>query len=250
MIHWTRKILNHIRHHSADRRTTIWTRLADWSLLASLVLAFPVTAWCNFNITRTEHAYGVVGMVQQDQEGDYTCYVSSRDAQVRHFSVPVDERFAYYQIDVEQMIRGLPLETSIRTRQPLIILRAPRTAREMTLVDTEAGSPVGDALRAGLDQSDIAEARQIGWLWEHGGGVRVEQNWIGWIAGSFLWWVTLFVAFSVAILFLRVASVVVLRNQAAQWDARSKQGHCVHCGYDLRGLEFSPRCPECGELQE
>ncbi len=38
------------------------------------------------------------------------------------------------------------------------------------------------------------------------------------------------------------AAVVYLRNR---WWPESRPGHCLVCGYDLRGLP-EPRCPECG----
>ena len=35
-------------------------------------------------------------------------------------------------------------------------------------------------------------------------------------------------------------------HEAAARDARRRAGHCVECGYDLRGSRHADRCPECG----
>jgi len=41
-----------------------------------------------------------------------------------------------------------------------------------------------------------------------------------------------------------------LRSELAHRRERRTRarGRCPDCGYDLRGLEFSERCPECGRL--
>jgi len=249
MIRFIKRELKKIRYYSASRRATLWTRLADWSLIVSFALAVPAVWWCNANVARAEQAYGVVGLVQRDAEGVFSAHVADRDAEARVYNVPRDEQFAYHQIDVDRLVRGFPLETSVLTRQPIITLREVGTAREMSEIETEERTPVGESIRTGVRRSGVPDAREIADLWQEG-GARTENNWLAWIAGSFLWWVTLFVSFSIVILVLRLFSIAVLRSKSARWDELAKQGLCPHCGYDLRGLEFSERCPECGELQE
>ena len=58
--------------------------------------------------------------------------------------------------------------------------------------------------------------------------------------------------------FALVASVRILQFAAMNLRARRDRGRlqrlatgrCAECGYDLRGLEFNERCPECGQLVE
>jgi hypothetical protein len=35
---------------------------------------------------------------------------------------------------------------------------------------------------------------------------------------------------------------------AARQHRLRSSGKCLKCGYDMTGLDFNERCPECGEL--
>ncbi len=72
--------------------------------------------------------------------------------------------------------------------------------------------------------------------------------WWGWVSSSLIWWALL------SIVGVAVARTLVLffhlgkGHRASRRQVRLRSGRCATCGYNLQGLEFSERCPECGSL--
>jgi hypothetical protein len=53
MIRRLRHKLRMIRYYSAPRHRTVWTRVMDVALIASFLLALPVTWMCDLMVSRT-----------------------------------------------------------------------------------------------------------------------------------------------------------------------------------------------------
>ena len=47
-----------------------------------------------------------------------------------------------------------------------------------------------------------------------------------------------------------ISSRLIGEARVRRRRARSRANRCAACGYDMRGLDFHPRCPECGALVE
>ena len=103
-----------------------------------------------------------------------------------------------------------------------------RAAIERSLVDDERGAPFADRWR--------------------GGGPERRFRWLAIGAGALVWWVILYVLAALVILCARAWATARRRQRQDRWSVRRAEGRCAHCGYDLRGIEFSERCPECGHL--
>jgi len=225
----------------------MWSRAGDISLILAFVLALPVTWFFNETMTQTEPVASVVGVLQRDGEGGYAAHLSHEDEEDLTHGVPQAQLWGAFDVQVDRMERGFPVVTSVLTRQPIIELT--RFSRAVgPKPDVSPGSEARDAIRRALRADDEPEPALILDLWE-AGGVRAEQQYLGWVAGSVLWAVTLFVVFSLLILFARIATILMLRQQSAVASERIAAGCCPNCGYSLRGLEFSERCPECGQIQ-
>ena len=56
--------------------------------------------------------------------------------------------------------------------------------------------------------------------------------------------------FAAAVLIQCTRLLVFLARRQLHFRAQDRlvAGRCGRCGYDLTGLEFNERCPECGEL--
>ena len=56
----------------------------------------------------------------------------------------------------------------------------------------------------------------------------------------------MFFATAFVIQFLRFGSLWMTDKRLQREARRRASGKCMNCGYDLTGLEFNERCPECG----
>ena len=75
-----------------------------------------------------------------------------------------------------------------------------------------------------------------------------EQIWLGWIVASLMLWAMLAFLLPASIAMLRLLCLLVMQRRAKRIAYYRAKGLCPQCGYDLRGLEFNERCPECGAI--
>jgi hypothetical protein len=146
-----------------------------------------------------------------------------------------------WRISLDETRRGWPAIASIEREAPEISIdilgeRAPRTA-------LPEGDPIRRAIEVSLRQEgphellDALDSRP-----------RTRVIWYGWLASALMWWVAL----TLLIVFTLTLAEYAWRIRRARLGARGAEraatGLCPACGYDMRGLEFSERCPECGAL--
>lgn len=248
MLKRLRRGLRRLNYHAASKERTAWTRAQDAALFLSLGLAIPATWICDREIERIDTVHSISGAIAV-REGGYAAQVSAPEQRI---DIVGEENFwGFFRADVDRMKRGFPVTTSQVTRQPVIALtpRQDRPEFRDSRPDLAPGSPMHSAIRAATEASDRPAARMVAEYFAQSGPV-IEQNWGAWGAGILLLWVSLFVILSILLLVARITTVGFLRQRAVKEATLSAQGKCPFCGYDLRGLEFSPRCPECGELQQ
>jgi len=242
-----------MRYYSASHERSGWSRAADVALLVSLGLALPAAWVCDRQVEDIDTISNVVGSLKITSGGGFIARISDPEARLGEDAFVEDESFwGFFRADVDQLQRGFPLTTSHVTRQPVIGLtpRQDRPEFRDAQPDASRGSAVYAAVRDAVAASDRPEAKAVArYFGGAAGGAVVEQNWGAWAASVMLWWVALFVAFSVLLILARIATFGFHRQKAVKEATLASQGRCPFCGYDLRGLEFSERCPECGELQ-
>lgn len=248
MFRWIRRQLRLMEYYSATRERTAWSRAADATLASSLVLAMPVTWWFDHRMEQATTIHGVTGLIERSDRGDLLAYVNDPQADATDYGIPRDRIHAYFTVEVDRLDRGFPMRTSQITRQPIIMVRQFRDANAVWRSTDGPPTPESEAVMKAVQESPLAAAAAIRQRWAEG-DVREQVNHWSWAASIFLWWVGLFVVLSLGLLLTRLAVGSVLYVRAVRRNALVAEGRCPHCAYDLRGLEFSPRCPECGELQ-
>lgn len=75
-----------------------------------------------------------------------------------------------------------------------------------------------------------------------------RRSWHATIAGAITWIGLLLGVQLVLIGIARITTRYARIHLHGRRKERASDGRCHHCGYDLRGLEFTDRCPECGTL--
>ena len=78
--------------------------------------------------------------------------------------------------------------------------------------------------------------------------VGIDRRIWGWIFNTALWWVILSAMLSFLGAALWVIQLIFLHNQQLLASQRHQEGLCANCGYNLYGLDFHGRCPECGTI--
>lgn len=246
MFRWWRRKLRLIGYYSASREETIWTRLGDVALVLSLLLAFPAAWMMDTQVRRATPSLMLVGLVRYDASGELIATVMNEEESL---VVPAEGGVYWgsFRLTSREEERGWPLMTSTVFLEPEFVLtRAGRQEIAAPITD-EDRAQLRDAVLAGIERRNEPTFTRIAEQWQSG-GVRVEQHLFAWVGGTALWWISLFVTFSVLLVVCRFATIFLTNNRRAKERMLQAEGKCARCGYDLRGLEFSDRCPECGGL--
>lgn len=260
MLSYVRQKLRMIRYYSAPRRRTLLTRFVDAGLIAAIVLAFPA-AWLAdaevedeaVLIRRSGHLSRV--------DGGVAARVLDPDAPAPPRS---DVPYGEFHLTLIEQRRGWPVSSTViqpHVELDLNLYDQPGMQRNADL-DPNAPERLailealqrGRAAEMGRSQIDPDEAEAIAAAYDDlirrwgEGGVRVERRVLGWTFNTAACWVILSFAFSAIAAVLWVMAMILLHNRETLKDQRRREGLCVNCGYDLYGLDFNERCPECGTI--
>lgn len=248
MLRWWRRKLRMLRYYSASREETVWTRLGDAAFLAALVLAFPATWLMNGRMQREAPPLVLVGLIERGSNGELSANVMNERESLQLPINPMAEYWGSFRLTIAESERGWPFITSMSRKPVDLAVRRAGEPRIQATLDPKEAEQVSAAVRAGLERRQDADLFQHTLAhWQHD-DERHTHHVLAWIAGSITWAFTLFVGFSVLLLVARLTSIFLFNNRAARRRMLEAEGKCPRCTYDLRGLEFSDRCPECGEL--
>lgn len=233
--------LRMIRYYSAPRRETVWTRAEDWALVAALLLSLPA-AWLADRVALAPRdVITTSGLLLGESEDRLRGWVTT-EANMR--LEPPGRVFARWSLIVTDVYRGWPVTTSVH-RQPAVlnldVVDEPAPRKNVILPpDSPTRMIIADALRR-EDQLETLQA------WEKSELVA-RHRWWEWLAAWAGWWIGLTLTSWFAIRVIKLVTLQVQRSKKIkQYDLRA-EGKCAACGYDLTGLEFHDRCPECGTL--
>ena len=107
-----------------------------------------------------------------------------------------------------------------------------------------ADDPYRLAIEASLlDHGDVAALE----AWRQTEPVD-HQHWIAWVIAVGVWWLLLLMASWLGITIARVIAHKAQELRNVRKARLRSQNRCLACGYDMKGLEFNEKCPECGQM--
>lgn len=246
LIRSVRQKLRMIDYYAAPRRGSSWSRALDVAILASLVACWP-TVWLMQAVTvRSERVVDIQGQILRDGAGRIEVFMVESGSGGRS---PDFTRFApigNLSLTQERVALGWPLTTKLIT-QPLTLevkyFDEATTRRDVQLADD-------DPLRVAMERSlKFGENEWAIEAWK----IRTARHdtRLGmWLGAGLLTWVAMCIAAWVVITVAGIGFRTVAGFRSARRRSLRRRNVCPDCGYDLRGLEFSERCPECGVLTE
>ena len=247
MLRRLRHKLRMIRYYSATRRVTVWTRALDLALIGSLPLALLAVWTSDIAVMRKTTPIDLTGLLVRADDGStiVATMISSGGPGRAASGQPIGN----FHFQIEDDLHGWPLTTSVQRRPArldLDILQEPKPRQDVRLAGDD---PLRQAIaQALLEQNQNQALMAMNDLGDAHNQSRVHRNWLATMAAAALWWIMLVMASSVSISILRFGALIARGKITARRAQLRAQGRCITCGYDLRGVEFSERCPECGEL--
>ena len=242
MLRRLRHKLAMIRYYSAPRKETAWTRAADVALWITLLLALPA-AWIG-DVSHADHEPGpaVSGFLIGENVQNLEAWAVT-DRNIKQ-NPPEGRNFGRWRLHVTDVHRGWPLITSVH-RQPaqldLDILSEPR---ERVNAQLAADDPIRIAIARELEQEEQTDIIAA-WAQLSSEG---RYHWMNWLIAAGGWWILMAFTSWIVIAIARLATLYVRDRIALKRHNLAAEGKCAQCGYDLTGLEFRDRCPECGTL--
>ncbi len=224
----------------------------DVAFIASFMLSFPAAYLADHAAHEQRTSVEVTGILARTIEGRLDAWLMSgppgRAGQIggtrgaRTAPERNDQIIGNFTLSVIEDLRGWPLVTTIErapARLTLDILTDPAPRNN---VQRDSDDPLQREIERCLHvngQDEVIAA----WLLQE--PVRRWQWW-AWFPAFGAWWMMMFAAAALAIQFLRFATLVMTSQRMKREHARRAENKCVECGYDMTGLEFNERCPECG----
>jgi hypothetical protein len=223
-----------------------WSRAIDIAFIASFVFALPAAFVADLAYVRPQTARTVSGVLVRAEDATIHGRLlepqnsTGRTGAITSISEHIVGNFT---LSVDDHLRGWPLVTTVQ-RQParldIDILAEPKAR---TNVAHDAHDPYQVAMESALRNDDRKEALAA-WNLDQ---PETDRHFWAWFPAFGAWWLMMFFAAAFVIQCLRFASLW-LTGQRLQREARFRaSGNCMSCGYDMTGLEFNERCPECGE---
>jgi hypothetical protein len=237
-----------IEYYSAAQHRTRWGRAFDVAFVACLLLAIPAMLVAESMVRRPFTEFWIAGQVAQKPESEYIAVIDRDEPEDQREpwqlpGTPIGE----FTITVVEERAGWPVVSRLDGAPPRIdynVFIEPGT-RENARFDDPVDQPVLRAIEEEMRRVGHAEVME---RWRERDALHDERYWLGTIYGSGIWWLMLTVASAIAIGSARLAWGFAADHRLTREQRLLAQGRCHVCGYDLKGLEFAERCPECGSL--
>jgi hypothetical protein len=242
MLRRLRHNLRMIRYYSAPRHDTAWSRAADVALWITLLLALPAAWITDVATARPRIVLATSGLFLGESEGHLRAWALT-DKTIDQ-EPPADTTYGRWRLHVIDVHRGWPVTTSIHRLPSQLDLDIFNEPKERTNAQLSDESPLRIALASELESTGQTEMLAA-WTQSES---QSRYHWKNWVIAAGGWWIGLVVVSLAGIQMTKLATFYIRDRIALKRHSRAAEGKCAQCGYDLTGLEFSERCPECGAL--
>jgi hypothetical protein len=207
----------------------------------TLILAIPVTVMTSMTFSRAVTTTVVHGSFYRD-DGRLKAFTSesplAQRAEVTATSIGA------FALVTEENRHGWPVATWMDAPPPQVRLDVFSESKQRSLAGLGDDDPMHVAIADALRREGFSDILAT---WQ-GMDARRRHYLFGWIFGTGMWWVMMalvsYIAISTFGHLFRVGSAKAKLRQKTLEAA----GKCGACGYDMQGLEFNDRCPECGTI--
>jgi hypothetical protein len=147
-----------------------------------------------------------------------------------------------FGMSIVDVHRGWPLVTTIVREPASLTIDIVAQPGAQTNVPRDRSDPFQQQIEIALQVEDQDEALTAWNLSEP----QTRRQWWAWFPATGAWWIMMFAVAAVVIQLLRFTSLWLTGKRMQREYNRRGDGKCIKCGYDMTGLEFNERCPECG----
>lgn len=231
-----------ISYYSANRPRSAWSKAAATTVVFALPLAIVLAIFFNGLIFTVETGPTTAGQIIRQQDGTLVARIVSESGR---YDASVQGRIVGdFTMHIPTHHHGWPVTTSFRRQQAQLDINLYDEANVRMAARLPESSPIRYAIEQALlrdRQTALRDAyRQP--------APPAEHTLLGWVVSSLMLWTALAILMPVSIAVLRFQFLLMARNRALRAAKFRARGLCAECGYNLRGLEFNERCPECGSV--
>lgn len=260
---YVREKLRLIRYYSAPRRRTQLTKFVDAGLIAAIVIAFPATYLCDISVRQES--------VIIDRDGELSRLAGDGVmARILNPDSPVQARkdvpYGEFHLKLIELRRGWPLKSTHEQTRVILDLNEYDKPVSQRNVQLDADDPLRIAILQAMEPALYSELTMSSGDGEEIAALRtgyanlidrwredsagIDRRLWAWVFNTAAWWLMLSAIFSLMAAALWVILLIFLHNQQLLASQRQQEGLCANCGYNLFGLDFHGRCPECGTIIE
>ena len=244
MIDRLRRRLRLITYYSSSRRRSAGTVGRDRVLLVVPLFAVGAMLLGEAVVVRPVTIRDVQGKLYGDPTGPLVATVRDSERGARW---AVGRLSGEWTISVTSVDRGWPFASSGVARPPRLQLNLYDEVGTRSEIEVAADAPERHAILAALA---AVEERALATAWRRQQPLETGRYWLGTAVDTIIVWLLLSLLVVVTAPALALAVAVMVERRREVEAIRRTGGRCHVCDYDLRGLEFRDRCPECGSIAE
>ena len=241
-----RRSLRRIDYYSASRDARRWPPGSAAALVIAALLAMPLTWYLGTNFPHTIEYDRKRGLLYQDLDGVINANLTEGQGGGNSILNPNSMQLGSFEFILESEGFGRPART--RTVEQPWQLNLDLFSEGAPRVDTrlDPNDPIAVAL------VDLLRNNQLGTIMVSVDNATVNDrhHLLAWCSNFIVNWIALLVFCLPAAALVHRLSLRAHNSRVRKRKRNQSTGKCLECGYDLRGLEFNERCPECGALAE